>query len=184
MTLPTVNLAASAIQTEYGGSNPVALSEYYSACTNVATSGTIKYAQFLGTTKPASGTTRLDAETLVAHGIHSATCNTVFFANGTSQQIVDGDITATGAGSYTWLQGGAAGDYEIKATKTAGTAAGTFSSGWANDTWAAMSTNRNVSLTRTAFGVATVTLSISIRYTSNSTVINTATTSMSSEADK
>lgn len=184
MTLPTSVLAASAIQTEYGGSNPIALSEYYSACTNVATSGTIKYSQFLGTTKAASGPTRLDAETLVAHGAHSANCATIFHSNGTSQQVVVGDITATGAGSYTWLITGAAGDYQIKATKTAGTATGTFSSGWANDTWIAMSTTRQVHVSRSAFGTSTLTLSISIRYTSNSTVINTATTTMSSEADK
>jgi hypothetical protein len=176
-------MGMSHIQTEYGGSNPIALSEYYSACTNVAVSGTITMASFLGTTK-LSGTTRLDAETMVAHGYKSASCNTVFFANGTAQQIVVGDITATGAGSYTWKLSGAAGDYQIIATKTAGTGNGTYSTGWSNNTWAAMSTDRHVRLPRSAFGTTTLTLSVSIRYTSNSTVINTATQTMSSEADK
>jgi len=183
MTTPTVNLGLGAIQTEYGGSNPVALSEYYSACTNVAVSGTITMASFLGTTKLA-GTTRLDAETLTAHGIHSASCNNNFWANGTSQQLVVGDITAIGAGNYTWLQGGAAGDYEIKATKTSGAATPTFSTGWANNTWIVMSTNRFLSLSRSIFGNSIVQVSVSIRYTSNATVINTATTAMSAEADK
>jgi hypothetical protein len=183
MTTPTSALGMSHIQTEYGGSNPIALSEYYSACTNVAVSGTITMASFLGTTKLA-GVIRLDAETLVAHGTHSASCNTAFKSDGSAAQVVIGDISATGGGSYTWLLSGSAGDYEIRATKTAGTAAGTFSSGWANNTWAAMSTTRHVLLSRSAFGTSTLTLSISIRYTSNATVINTQSTSMSSEADK
>lgn len=184
MTTPTSALGLSHIQTEFGGSNPISLSEYYGVNANVAASGQIKMSQFLGISAAPSGPTRLDAETLLAHGVHSANCATIFFANGKSQQIVDGDITATGAGSYTWLISGAAGDYQIKATKTAGTAAGTFSSGWANDTWAAMSTNRQVHVARNVLGTSTLTLSISIRYTSNSTVINTATTTMSTEADK
>jgi hypothetical protein len=183
MALPTSVLGMGAIQTEFGGSNPIALSEYYGVNANVAGSGTIRMASFLGISA-ATLSTRLDTETLYAYGVHSANCASIFFANGTAQQIASGDIVSEGGGSYTWLQGGAAGDYEIRATKTAGTAAGTFSSGWANNTWAVMSTNRQVHLARSAFGLATLTLSISIRYTSNATVINTATTSMTSEAEK
>jgi hypothetical protein len=37
MTLPTTNLAMSAIQTEFGGSNPISLSEYYEGGSNVKT---------------------------------------------------------------------------------------------------------------------------------------------------
>lgn len=183
MTTPTSALGLSHIQTEFGGSNPIAISEYYGVNANVPGSGTLAMSKFLGISA-AGGSTRLDAETLVAHGTHSASCNNAFKTDGVAVQTVIGDITATGGGSYNWLQSGSAGDYEIRATKTAGTATGTFSSGWANNTWAAMSTQRHVILSRAAFGVSTLTLSISIRYTSNGTVINTASTSMSSEADK
>lgn len=59
MTLGTTNLALSAIQTEFGGSNPIALSEYYkggayvisnSTAPNgpIPTSGTISVGQFRG----------------------------------------------------------------------------------------------------------------------------------------
>lgn len=48
MTTPTSVLGMSDIQTEFGGSNPIALSEYYGVNANVAVSGTITMASFLG----------------------------------------------------------------------------------------------------------------------------------------
>jgi len=48
MTIPTSNIAASLIQTEFGGANPIGLSEYYSKG-NAPASGTIKYSDFSGT---------------------------------------------------------------------------------------------------------------------------------------
>ena len=41
MTLPTTNLSFSAIQTEFGGSNPISLSEYYRGGTYVKTNTTM-----------------------------------------------------------------------------------------------------------------------------------------------
>jgi hypothetical protein len=48
MTTPTSVLGMSNIQTEFGGSNPIALSEYYGVNANVAVSGVITMASFLG----------------------------------------------------------------------------------------------------------------------------------------
>lgn len=63
MPLPTTNLSFSALQTEFGGSNPIALSEYYrgglyvpsgttSAYGTIPTSGQISFGVFRGTAKP------------------------------------------------------------------------------------------------------------------------------------
>jgi len=71
MTLPTTNLSFSAIQTEFGGSNPINLSEYYRGGTyvrtnttmpngTISTSGAISLSTFRGATQgvvfPAAGT--------------------------------------------------------------------------------------------------------------------------------
>lgn len=68
MTLPASNLSFSAIQTEFGGSNPISLSEYYksgayvraNSTGSIPTSGAISLSQFLGATQgviyPAAGT--------------------------------------------------------------------------------------------------------------------------------
>ena len=42
------------IQTEFGGSNPISLSEYYGAATGIPGSGTISMNQFYGKVKPIS----------------------------------------------------------------------------------------------------------------------------------
>jgi hypothetical protein len=62
MTLPTTNVSFSAIQTEFGGGNPISLSEYYRSGTyvrtnttmpngTIATSGTISVGTFRGATQ-------------------------------------------------------------------------------------------------------------------------------------
>lgn len=65
MTLPTTSLSFSALQTEYGGSNPISLSEYYlggtagvppgqtSSYGTIPSSGQINVGVFRGTTKQA-----------------------------------------------------------------------------------------------------------------------------------
>lgn len=68
MPIPTTNVSFSAIQTEFGGSNPIALSEYYRGGSNVpsnqpnagygliSTSGAISVGPFRGQTKVAART--------------------------------------------------------------------------------------------------------------------------------
>jgi hypothetical protein len=79
MTLPTSNLSFSAIQTEFGGSNPISLSEYYKSGTyvranstgSIPTSGAISLSQFLGATQgvlyPVAGTVL--SQGCVANGV-------------------------------------------------------------------------------------------------------------------
>ena len=63
MALPSSGaLSLNQIQTEFGGSNPISLSEYYSVAGGVPSSGTISINNFYGTsaltltTNPANGT--------------------------------------------------------------------------------------------------------------------------------
>ena len=68
MPIPTTNVSFSAIQTEFGGSNPISLSEYYRGGSNVpsnqpdagygliSTSGAISVGPFRGQTKVATRT--------------------------------------------------------------------------------------------------------------------------------
>jgi hypothetical protein len=50
-TLPQTNLAWSAIQSEYGGSNPIGLNEYYGIDSGIPGSGAISASQFRGQTR-------------------------------------------------------------------------------------------------------------------------------------
>lgn len=50
-TLPQTNLTWAAIQSEYGGSNPISLSEYYGIDSGIPGSGTISASNFRGATR-------------------------------------------------------------------------------------------------------------------------------------
>ena len=55
MPLPTTNISFSAIQTEFGGSNPISLSEYYSSSTNYSSGVPYSTINSSGTSVPSSG---------------------------------------------------------------------------------------------------------------------------------
>jgi len=48
-------ISLSNIQTEFGGSNPIAISEYYAAASGIPSSGTITFNNFYGKSAPSSG---------------------------------------------------------------------------------------------------------------------------------
>jgi hypothetical protein len=48
-------ISLSNIQTEFGGSNPIAISEYYAAASGIPASGTITFNNFYGKSAPSSG---------------------------------------------------------------------------------------------------------------------------------
>lgn len=52
MPVPSTNIRASAIQSEFGGSNPIRLSEYYEANGNIPSSGDLRYTDFAGESAP------------------------------------------------------------------------------------------------------------------------------------
>jgi len=175
MALPTSVLGMGAIQTEFGGSNPIALSEYYGVNANVASSGTIRMASFLGISAAAPSAQVLDRSGY-DFGYYSANCSSIHQVGGTC--LVTGSV-----GNYTWLLGGAASDYQVRYTKT-GTSALSFSTGMANNTWIGLGTERRVWLAASSMGYYTSAATVSIRWASNSTVIMTATHSFIADVKK
>lgn len=175
MTTPTVNLGISHIQTEFGGSNPAGMAEYYGVNANVAVSGTITMASFLGIS--ATSPAQVLARSPYDFGIYSA--------NAQSRHIsANGNWTGSGSTLYAWLNSGAAADYEIKATRTGGTDSASFSASWSNNTWIGMGSDRRFYLPRGSIGYYTANYDVSIRYASNSTVIMTAAHNLVTEVQK
>ena len=81
MALPTTSLSFSALQTEYGGSNPISLSEYYRGGANgnvpsgqtsgfgtIPTSGAINMGVFRGTTKVAAAVLTTGSNSILVSG--------------------------------------------------------------------------------------------------------------------
>jgi hypothetical protein len=179
MTTPTSALGLSHIQTEFGGSNPIGMSEYYGVNANVASSGEHRMARFLGISA-STPSAQVLARDGYDFGIFSANSSTIHHtANGIC--VVNGS-----AGNYSWLLGGANTDYEIRATRTNATGLGSlaFSTGWANNTWIGLGTTRTVYNRVTSIGIHTATASISIRWASNGTIIQTATHTYTVEIKK
>ena len=172
MTTPTSALGMSHIQTEFGGSNPIALSEYYGVNANVAASGTIRMASFLGIS--AGPPVQVLAKFPTKAGLTSpqnAWC--VFASTGGYTQVPTSD--------YTWLLSGAASSYQIRYIRTAGSET-SLSGGLANNTWYALSTTRTMYLSVTLTGqVKDLTANVQISYVSNSTIISYASVTWQAE---
>ena len=165
MTLPASGaLALSDIQTEFGGSNPISISEYYGAAAGVPSSGAISFSDFYGTS---SFTLEFSAASYTNHGIHATggTASAAILISNTG--AVTGSKTSSPSGlgstaSGTWATPVAAGngdDYEIRATLNSGsTPTGTLG------TWLALTSNRQWSISSTgAAGLVTCNLTLEIR---------------------
>lgn len=163
-------ISLSEIQTEFGGSNPIAISEYYSAATGVPASGEIAITDFYGTSNI---TVAIDDGSLSDFGIGSSSV--------TFRLNVNGTITATGnTTTYSdtnWYEPtttGIGSDYQVRVTATGATGAltGTL------NTYTTISSAQSWTLSSTGPD-ASVTLSVSVRDVATSTVQDTATITMS-----
>ena len=176
MALPTVNISMSAIQTEFGGSNPIALSEYYGVNANVASSGTIRMAQFLGISNFAASLPSAIDPSDFAISPTDATARLRVYANGTWQ------ATASG-GNGTWKTGGGSGsDYDIRYTKTSGTTP----TGSSVNTWLNLASTADWILTESTNGNSTKTCSgtLEIRLAASPfTVLDSCTLTMTADVD-
>jgi hypothetical protein len=180
MTVPTIPSSISLvnIQTEFGGSNPIAINEYYaggsyvsnptanSTGTNIPTSGTIAFSNFSGATAvtvpPVSVLDRNVADT-----VYGGQANA--WARFNSNGLVQGTLNE---GAFTWLNSGSAGSYDISQTKTGGNY-GTGLSGMTNATWYVLSTTRTMYLLDPIAGnYRDVYTDVKIKYNANSTVID------------
>jgi hypothetical protein len=136
-----------------------------------------------GNAQAAAAPPVLDAQvqnkTVADSGLDSSNASIWHWANGTCQVF-----GTTGASSYAWRLAGASADYQLRATFTSGTTVPTFSAGWANNTWIGMATDRSYSIDQQNAGTLDATLTVEIRYTSNSVLIATGTHTMSATAEK
>jgi hypothetical protein len=179
MTLPTSGpLSLSDIQTEFGGSNPISLSEYYaggglvpSGTTGtygaVPSSGAISIQNFYGTSNVVVS---FGSYSLVDFAFSPNTAYCVYRINsngyvygtdlGVPYQLLEQWISPTSAAS----------EYEVYATLTSGTLySGTTGA------WVSLDTIRDWDVLRTSLGSALASLSFQVRKIGTTTVLDTWT---------
>lgn len=174
MALPASGpISLGAIQTEYGGTNPAAISEYYrggglvpNAAPNlsVPTSGAISFSNFYG---GAAAQIYLENE----NASRSTVAPTTAFA--ALRFLTAGTVEGVGISTttrFTWLLSGASSDYAVRATLDSGdTPAGTLG------TWTTISSTREWSLTQITNGFKSCSLTIEVRRVSDSVVLGSCT---------
>lgn len=163
------------LQTEFGGANPIYLSEYYrggayvpNTPTNsgVATEGLISLAQFYNTSVVSGPTVAMpDAYPTIFQNGGSATAQLILGDNGT--------WSATGGGSGTWLTSGSVNDLQVIGQITdSGDGTGTFSG--TIDAWIDCTPTKTWSLSRAITGTSTRTMLLTFRNKNTLAHIDTA----------
>lgn len=178
MPLPSSGpLSLNDIQTEFGGSNPISLSEYYAGGANVPagttgtygavpSSGTISIRNFYGTSKVVIS---ISDETVSALSFAPVDASAGYRLNS------NGEVESLTNGSPVTLQQwctptSAAGDYEARVTVNSGS----LSSG-TTGTWLALSTSRTWSVVQSGAGSSSCNFTVEIRRTGTTTVLDSAT---------
>ena len=178
------------IQTEFGGSNPISLSEYYAGGSYVPagtsgtygavpSSGTISIRNFYGTTSLVinftdqyidSGSTYFEAR--AGYLVCGSTSGSVSVGNAYS------DINGTFAQLEQWITPTSqATNYEVYATYS-----GDATSGSATSSWVACSGNPEWYLQTTGNQYKATTLSLQVRKTGTTTVLDTWTVYLTAES--
>ena len=181
MTIPTTNVSFSSLQTEFGGTNPISLSEYYrggayvptgtatSATdgTAISTSGPIRVGMFRGVSM--AGTLRPSGNAIwtISDERFSGTAiaSIVFSANGTT----NGQGSGFFASWYSPSNATIGAQYWIRATKTAGFTG--FPQGSPLGTWISLNTTPSWSVTWGGTGGRGCTLTFQISTNSAGTNI-------------
>lgn len=189
MALPTTNLSFSALQTEYGNSNPISLSEYYRGGINVPsgqtstygtipTSGQISLGIFRGTTK-LSDVISLNDQYIVATFAGASQASAVYGLS-SDGYVYQGTYTTTQSFSQVeaWITPTtSAVNYEVYVTVTSGSLDFGTTGSW-------VSLSSGTSYWRRTVGsnqFASTTLNVQIRKQGTVTVLDTATITL--EAD-
>ena len=172
MTLPSSGpLSLADIQTEFGGSNPISLSEYYAggayvpagtSGTNgpVPSSGTISISNFYGTSAQYVAFDNVGASDFA---IYPDNAYAYYEINS------DGNVYSTGNPVEQWaFPTTAASDFEVYATLTLGSvSAGTFGS------WLSLGTSRTWACSISGVGTQDAVISFEVRRTGTATVLDT-----------
>lgn len=169
------SIALSEIQAEFGGSNPISISEYYGEDTGIPASGTISFSDFYGTSSildPAFSSSSFTASDSQTSGLAIASF----------ELETDGDVLCETTGANgTWMNNGAttASEFEVFVTKTSGSALIGFS---AVDTWLTLDSDRAWTVS-TGAGSTSATISVSIRKIGTSTVLTSTSVDLSATSD-
>lgn len=184
MPIPSTGpLAFSTIQTEFGGSNPISLSEYYAGGARVPsgttgingavpTSGAIAVSKFYGTS---AVLVTINDESVFDFQLGTGTAVAAYTLLSSGDIRQTQGVTNTDIGDWVTPKS-AASNYECRATLVSGT----LSSG-TTGSWLALTTNRSWSCERSSFGVTAATISLEIRKIGTTTVLDTATISLQAE---
>ena len=180
MTLQTSGaISLSQVQTEFGGSNPISMSEYYAggsyvpagtSGTNgaVPSSGAVSMSKFYGTS---AIVVSISDQYVYASRVGSSGTATTSFSldsTGISYRSANGDVTFL----PNWISPtSVASDYEVYATLSSGAALSSGTTG----SWLPLSASRTWSLNRSALGLSTSVIVIQIRKIGTTTILGTAT---------
>ena len=173
MTLPASGpLSLSEIQTEFGGSNPISISEYYAAASGVPASGTIKISDFYGKSSANVNIAPIGPYEANTTSPADARVEIKFLTNGHIQISINASAF-TNDGSW-WTAAPSTGignDYEIRATTVSGSA---INIGTLN-TWQALSSDRTYGMLETSNTTTarTGTVRFEIRHVATSTIRGT-----------
>ena len=175
MPVPTTAVTFSSIQSTFGGSNPVNMSEYYKGGANVpsnqatsgtdgtaiSTSGAIRVGMFRGLSKTSSGSVLASGASLYqaySIGTTGSTASFTFRSDGAVSVVFSDSASyqnwwtaapVTGIGSSYWIR--------VTATGSGGSFSGSLG------TWISLGTNQTWQLTNaTSNSIRTRTLTISI----------------------
>lgn len=188
MALPSSGpLTLADIQTEFGGSNPISLSEYYAGGSYVPagtsgtygavpSSGTISIQNFYGTSSVIVNFT--DHSVTASAGGYSEAGYAIFGAGGTIGKVYE----QYNGGSYTFVEQwctptSQGGNYEVYAGDTSGVVVGTVNS------WVATSGNPAWYVDISGSGNSVYAqLAFQVRRTGTGTVIDTWTVDLSADA--
>lgn len=193
MALPTTSLSFSALQTEFGGSNPISLSEYYrgagngyvpsgttSAYGTIPTSGQISLGVFRGTQKTAPVVISIASDSISSDAVYETDSDLQSASYGIlASGLIAAQATSTNNGltingitdGTNWVTPtSAASNYEVRATKVSGV----NPSGLLN-TWLPCTSDRYWTLILVGGGQESCVLTIEIRDTATGTIRDTAT---------
>lgn len=179
MPVPTIPsaISASAIQTEFGGANPIAISEYYAGgtyvpsgtanATSVAipTTGQIAFSNFSGATSLLVLVRAMSVDTSTFLSTANAYMRFNYAASGAASCV--GGQTSN-IGSYNYVSTGGSSAYDIRFQRVTGTVL----SGVSNNVWLRLNTNRTGYITAGVGQLILNTSNVSIKYNANSTIID------------
>jgi hypothetical protein len=194
MTTPSTNLGLGAVQTEFGGSNPVAISEYYrggslvgsgtaagTSGQQIATSGTIR----LGDFRAVSAITLNDFDSSGGgadiSSPYSTSCTITLNTDGTITWSVNsnGNWGVEDTNWATPTTGGVGNSYWVRGTVTSGSPGMTSGT---SDTWLQLSSARAWTFSRSTIGTTSGVYTLEIASDSGgSNIITTNTLTISIE---